>query len=274
CMDYYRLRRGRSYSRPDRLVEFEIKSGVISATVRGNINPYFEVYTTPYYQAEIKLQQVQKKHWTRVLECLGGNANWVTHLILGEVPPTIENALEGANVGLLPRDSKEIKSKCSCPDWANPCKHVAGVYYHVAELLDHDPLLLFELRGLDRKKLMQAVSRSEFGMALGGGAPRAETDFEAVAKNSRFPEVASAPANADPSDMRAFWLGRVMPADLLKSGPPPPISILPMRRGGDYPEFWHDHRSFLETMSEAYERISKSVPGAKPSKGAELLRNR
>jgi len=273
-MDYNRLRRGRSYSGPERLMEFSIKGSVVTANLKGNKNPYFGVYSTPYYDAQIRFVQVQKKHWNEFLNRLGSNANWVAHLLLGEVPPTIENALEGANVRLLPRNPSEIKAQCNCPDWANPCKHIAGVYYRVAELLDHDPLLLFELRGLDRKKLLQAAAKSEFGAALASGESQAEPNIEAFVQESRFPAVSSEISELDPSDLRAFWLGKVLPADLAASRPPPPISILPMRRGGDYPEFWNDHRSFLDSMSQVYEKISKSVPGKKISKGAGLLVDR
>lgn len=261
-MDAGRLARGRSYAAPHRLLAFDIRGGRVTATVRGNINPYFGVTTEPRYKVTVQLEKVSKPAWKKVLSRLGHNANWIAHLILGEMPPTIENALEGSKVMLLPRTQKEIVSSCSCPDWASPCKHVAGVYFHVAALLDHDPFLLFELRGMPRKTLMAAVSKSEFGAALGGhdGAP--EPDTGKALGEPRLPVVGEAVEDATPADTRQFWLGKTLTAEALASRPLPPVSVLPMRRAGDYPEFWHQDGSFLEAMSDVYARIAKSVPGA------------
>ena len=259
-MDPGRLSRGRSYSGPHRLIAFEIKGGRIAATVRGNINPYFGVTKEPRYKVSVELEKVTNSAWNKVLARLGHNANWVTHLILGEVPPTIENAFAGSKVTLLPRSSKEIISNCSCPDWANPCKHVAGVYYRVAALVDRDPFLLFELRGITRKALMAAVSKSEFGAALGGDDTVKEPDIGASLKERRFPVVSDALEEAAPLDAREFWLGRSFATDAFSPRPMPPVSVLPMRRAGDYPEFWQQDASFLEAMGDAYARIAKNVP--------------
>ena len=260
CMDPGRLSRGRSYVAPYRRKRFSIRQGKITATVMGNINPYFHVYETPYYQVEIGFQRIASTHWNKILKRLGSNADWVTHLVLGEVPPSIDDALEGARVKMLPRSSREIQASCSCPDWANPCKHIAGIYYHVASLLDRDPLLLFEFRGLERSRLLKAVAQSEFGSALQGDADAADPDLAASARTPRYPSVGSAAGEADVSDLRAFWRGRPLPQG---SGPDrqvPPVSALLLRRAGDYPEFWHRESSFLETMAAIYERVAKGLP--------------
>ena len=262
CMDPGRLSRGRSYAAPHRRKSFSIRQGKISATVAGRINPYFHVYKTPYYQVKIGFTKIPSTHWNNILKRLGSNADWVTHLVLGEVPPSIDDALEGAPVKMLPGSSREIKASCSCPDWANPCKHIAGIYYHVASLLDRDPLLLFEFRGLERSKLLKVVARSEFGAALQGDADAAGPDLAASARESRYPSVGPAEDNADVSDLRAFWRGKPLPQG---SGPDrqvPPVSVLLLRRAGDHPEFWHRETSFLEAMAAIYERVAKRLPPA------------
>lgn len=259
-MDPGRLSRGRSYAADYRRKSFSIRQGRISATVMGNINPYFHVYKTPYYEVKIGFQKISSTDWNRVLKRLGSNADWVTHLVLGEVPPSIDEALEGTRVGMLPRSSQEIKASCACPDWANPCKHIAGIYYHVASLLDRDPLLLFEFRGLERSRLLKAVEQSEFGAALQSGADAADPDLAASARTPRYPFVGVTEGEADVSDLRAFWRGRPLPQG---SGPDrqvPPVSALLLRRAGDYPEFWHSETSFLETMAAIYERVAKGLP--------------
>ena len=261
CMDPGRLSRGRSYSAPRRRQSFSIKKGKIAATVMGNINPYFDVYETPYYKVEIGFEKIASTRWNAILKRLGSNADWVTHLVLGEVPPSIEEALEGATVKLLPRTHREIQASCSCPDWANPCKHIAGIYYHVASLIDRDPLLLFEFRGLERSKLLEAVSKSEFGSALRGEAEAAVPDLAASAREPRYPSVGAVPIEAPASDLRTFWRGRPVPREADRQVPP--VSALLLRRAGDYPEFWHREISFLETMAAIYERVAKGLPPAR-----------
>ena len=55
--------------------------------------------------------------------------------------------------GLFP-SPREIKMSCSCPDWADMCKHVAAVLYGAGARLDIAPDLLFTLRGVDRSELI------------------------------------------------------------------------------------------------------------------------
>ena len=260
-MDSGRLSRGRSYAQPHRRVRFAIKRGVITAKMKGNINHYFGVYKTPYYQVEIKLRQIPRTRWNRILPQLGSNAEWVTHLILGEVPRTIGAAFEGTGIGLLPRSGREIESDCSCPDWANPCKHVAGAYIHVASLLDRDPLLLFELRGMLRSALLRAVAKSEFGRALlGDSSAKSAPTPETAAQTPRFPEVETSVDTGDPPDLRAFWSGTPLPRESAADRQVPPVSALLLRRNGDYPEFWHRDNSFIEAMSGIYERVTSQLP--------------
>ena len=268
-MDAGRLARGRSYSHGYRLKRFEMNLARVTAKMQGNINPYFEVYTTLYYDVEIDFKRVPRGEWDRILAELGSNADWVTHLILGEVPPTIEKAFEGAKVGLLPRERGEIRSSCSCPDWANPCKHVAGAYYRVASMLDRDPLVLFELRGMKRTTLLDALAKSEFGAALGGESDLGEPDLAYALEAPRLAKVDSGASAAPASDSRAFWRGRPLPAETSADRQVPPLSALLLRREGDYPEFWNRNNSFIEAMADIYERVSKGLP-KRSAKGPPL----
>ena len=263
-MEPGRLARGRSYRLEHRRRDFEIRRGAVTATMVGNVNPYFGVYKIPYYKVKISFKKVSAPSWEAVLARLGSNAEWVTHLILGEVPPTIDKAFEGIDVGLLPRTRADLISSCSCPDWANPCKHVAGLYYHLATLLDQDPILLFELRGMNRSKLMRAVEGSEFGAALGGDDSSDDPNLASCVTAGPLPEVQAVAIEASPSDSRSFWRGRPLPRDTDLRQQELPISALLLRREGDYPEFWNRENSFIEAMARLYERIAKALP-AMPS---------
>ncbi|MBU7037515.1 MAG: SWIM zinc finger family protein, partial [Theionarchaea archaeon] len=58
---------------------------------------------------------------------------------------------------------------CSCPDWANPCKHIAAVYFLLAERFDEDPFLIFHLRGRTKEEIIN-VLREKRGSTVESGS--------------------------------------------------------------------------------------------------------
>ena len=260
CMDPGRLRRGRSYASTGRQTYCDVADGKIEAEIIGNKNPYYGIHRTPYYDVRIAFRRIPAANWRKILRRLGSNANWVTHLVLGEVPPTIEMAFEDSKVKLLPRSRTEIHSSCSCPDYANPCKHVAGVYFTVAAMLEQDPLLLFEFRGMDRHKLLEAMSKSDFGAALLDEESDGDPDLETAMRTPHLPAVTAVPGQEVAADVQAFWRGRPLSRSVSADRQPPLVPALMLRKEGDYPEFWQRENSFLDAMSEIYERVANSLP--------------
>ena len=175
--DSGRLQRGRSYSGDSRVLAFAIADGLVSATVRGNVNPYYGVYKEPRYQTRIQMTQIPAKDWDQAIAYLGSRADLIAKLLLHEMPDGIDEAFAGLKLPLLPRSRKDFAlTACSCPDDYNPCKHIAGVYYRLAAQLDRDPFLLFELRGLSRTHLHQALATTPLGQALASLRPAEEED--------------------------------------------------------------------------------------------------
>ena len=173
--DYGRLQRGRSYSGDSRILAFAITDGLVTATVRGNVNPYYGVYKEPRYQTRLQLAPISAPDWDKAIAYLGSRADLIARLLLREMPDTIDEAFAGLKLPLLPRSRKDfVLTACSCPDDFNPCKHIAGVYYRLAARLDQDPFLLFELRGLSRSRLHQALVTTPLGQALASLRPEAE----------------------------------------------------------------------------------------------------
>jgi uncharacterized Zn finger protein len=84
-------------------------------------------------------------------------AIFAANLLAGEMPQNIEEAFEAAEVPLFPRSTRDITTECSCPDWANPCKHIAAVYYLLGERFDEDPFLIFHMRGCTREQIVEAL---------------------------------------------------------------------------------------------------------------------
>jgi uncharacterized Zn finger protein len=141
--DPARLGRGRSYASGGRILDYKLANGTVTAKVRGSINPYFGVYKEPIYQTSITIKAITPANWTKVIRQIASRADLVTKLLMNEMPDTIEDAFSELDLHLLPHSEHDFKTTCSCPDYANPCKHIAGVYYLLASDLDQDPFVMF-----------------------------------------------------------------------------------------------------------------------------------
>jgi uncharacterized Zn finger protein len=161
-----RLSRGRAYANNGRIVEHTLTRGTVHAKVRGSVNAYYGVYEEPVYKTTIKITQIPAERWTRVIQRIASRADLVTRLLQQEMPDQIEEVFDEEGVHLLPHSQSDFVTTCSCPDWDNPCKHIAGVYYLLAKDLDGDPFVLFELRGLSREALHAELVKSPLGEIL------------------------------------------------------------------------------------------------------------
>jgi uncharacterized Zn finger protein len=256
--DSGRLQRGRGYSGASRILAFAIADGLVTATVRGNVNPYFGVYKEPRYKTRIRMAPIPPKDWDKAVAHLGSNAALVAKLLMDEMPDKIDDAFAGLKLHLLPRSRKDFAlTDCSCPDSANPCKHVAGVYYRLAGQLDSDPFLLFELRGLSRERLRQALGTTPLGRAL---APlTADQPTEIAAAESFYTRPAAATAVPD---YRAFWHGKKRLPGEIEPPTPAAVPAILVRKAGDFPPFWDKESSFVEVMEELYLRVREKNKGA------------
>jgi uncharacterized Zn finger protein len=141
-----RLSRGRSYARNGQVVSIDVQKGVVAAKVQGS--------QPKPYSIKIELKPLSEKDWDKVTDAMASQAVFAARLLAGEMPPNIEEAFGKANVSLFPTSEKDLITDCSCPDWANPCKHIAAVYYLLAERFDEDPFLIFKLRGRTREEII------------------------------------------------------------------------------------------------------------------------
>jgi uncharacterized Zn finger protein len=141
-----RLDRGRRYARAGQVLDLQVAAGLVSARVQGSrVRPYRVRLETPV---------LAPSDWERVEQAMAGRAAFVARLLAGEMPHDIEEAFAAAGVSLFPASPRNLASSCSCPDWSNPCKHVAAVYYLLAEAFDDDPFLIFAWRGRTRSELL------------------------------------------------------------------------------------------------------------------------
>jgi len=138
-----RLPRGRTYVRNGSVVHLEIQPGKISALVSGS-----ELYTV-----EITITALSDPHWNCLKGQCSGQIGSLVELLQGRLSKSVMDLVTQRDKGLFPKPA-EIKMKCSCPDWAGMCKHVAAVMYGIGARLDEKPELLFVLRKVDHLELI------------------------------------------------------------------------------------------------------------------------
>jgi uncharacterized Zn finger protein len=154
-MDSGRLSRGRSYARKGQVLSIEETKDGIAARVQGS-------QRTPY-KIKIQITALTDSQWDKVIDALAEQAIFSAQLLAGEMPQEIEQAFESAKVSLFPSQRNDLKTDCSCPDYANPCKHVAAAHYILGERFDEDPFLIFRLRGRTQEQVMQELRKRRAG---------------------------------------------------------------------------------------------------------------
>lgn len=184
-----RLQRGKAYARKGQVVKIAVTGGFVRAEVQGTV-------PRPY-TVTIAFSHFSDKQWDAILDSLSSQALFAASLLGGEMPQEIEAVFSGIGLSLLPAGRKEIITDCSCPDSANPCKHIAAVYYILAEQFDRDPFLIFALRGRDRETVLAGL-RSRRSSA----APEPAAEIL-----GSFPPVAPEPVSHSPLArcVETFW---------------------------------------------------------------------
>lgn len=147
-LDPNRLPRGRTYARHGRVQQLEIEPGVVTAFVQGS-------RAVPY-RVQVHIRALDDQEWSRLLDAVAAKAAHAAALLDGELAPGIQEDAKRSGTDLLPGPGEVVPS-CSCPDWADPCKHSAAVCYLIADGLDDDPFTLLLLRGMPRNEVLAAI---------------------------------------------------------------------------------------------------------------------
>jgi uncharacterized Zn finger protein len=145
-IDSNRLARGKSYANTGKVLSLSVQAGRVTAKIKGSF------YDS--YQVRIELTPFTKPEIVRLQALVAQKSSVSIELGLGILPAALLDLLQKENLILLPSRWKDMKSSCSCPDSSNPCKHLAAVYYVLANEIDQDPFLLFNLKGVETAKLV------------------------------------------------------------------------------------------------------------------------
>jgi uncharacterized Zn finger protein len=222
-----RLSRGRSYARKGQVLSIAIEPGSVRAEVQGS--------RPQPYRVSIELKPLKKEEWQKVADAVSSQAIYAAKLLGGEIPQDIERAFESAGVALFPQRYTDLRSKCSCPDVSNPCKHIAAVYYLLGEEFDRDPFLIFQLRGMGREEFLGLLGES--------GA------VEEIAEEVLPPE----PLPSDEAELTAVpELPEHPVGDVQEVAS---RATLP-RRLGKFP-FWRGRENLLAALDEIYREAGK-----------------
>src|SRR6202048_4215821 len=146
--DENRLPRGRTYVRNGSVVDLQISKGEVTAMVAGS----------DLYRIQIAISPVKTSRWKAICRDCAGTIDSLVELLQGRLAKGVMDRVCREGDGLFPSPG-EIKLSCSCPDWADMCKHVAAALYGIGARLDAKPDLLFELRGVDRSQLISGAGK-------------------------------------------------------------------------------------------------------------------
>ncbi|MDJ0797168.1 MAG: SWIM zinc finger family protein [Calothrix sp. MO_167.B12] len=179
-----RLERARNYARQGNILSIEFKGAKVLAQVQGS--------EPEPYSLSLSLDAFTEEEWGFVVETMASKAIFAAKLLAGEMPQNIEEVFTASGLSLFPFTLSDVHSKCSCPDKANPCKHIGAVYYQLGDRFSEDPFVLFQLRGRTKEQIINDLR------LFRSNSIETATNTTAEEQESIAPEVP--PVNLD-----AFW---------------------------------------------------------------------
>ncbi|MDH3769473.1 MAG: SWIM zinc finger family protein [Nitrospirota bacterium] len=238
-----RLGRGRSYARKGQVIAITIDKGQIIGMVQGS--------RPKPYNVTITVKGISPAGWKKLIKVFLGQALFAAKLLAGQMPQDIEKAFKDVKLSLFPSQLKDLHTDCSCPDWSNPCKHIAAVYYLLGEEFDRDPFLLFKLRGLSREELVRLLGETNHPKKKTKGQSRVEL-VGRMEQEQTEPVPSPEPL---PVDLAAFWGDSVIEEGFLGEVQVPAMPASLLKRLGHFP-FWRGEERFLDALEPIYAAAS------------------
>lgn len=252
-----RLDRGKSYARKGQVTSIKIEAGLVRAKVQGS--------DPKPYSVTIKVRTLTGSEWELLAEKLALRPIFAAKLLAGEMPEDIDAAFKEVGLSLFPEKLDDLETDCSCPDWSNPCKHIAAVYYLLGEEFDRDPFLIFKLRGVDLDDFMSILGKGFVPETADRVAETGALTEQPDGKTGTSPEagISHETSHITPEplllDSETFWgklpenpEGEKNPS--LEAHIPPVPAALP-KRLGKFP-FWRGEEDLLEMLEEIYKKAS------------------
>lgn len=241
-----RLTRGRSYARKGQVISIDVEPGIVKAKVQGSM--------PKPYNVKIRLKPLSDTDWEKVTDAMASQALFAAKLLAGEMPSNIEEAFHAVRLSLFPTTLSDLETDCSCPDYANPCKHIAAVYYLLAERFDEDPFLIFKLRGRSKEQIIATLRAKRIETLLPENVPTSTGDESEQAEDDSL--------LAD--KLETFWQAGEGLSVFAINPDAPDIDKAILKRLGDAP-FTVDNRNLTGLLSKAYDMVDSSINTAAPT---------
>ena len=229
-----RLARGKAYAQEAKVLKVSISSGIVTSTVQGS--------KKAHYKVSIMLDPLSDNAWKQVMQNMTQKAIYAVEMLGDKMPDDIEEVFHAAGVSLFPSVLEELESSCDCPDWSNPCKHIAATYYILAQHFDLDPFLIFVWRGRLKTQILEYL-RSYWKQ----GKPRTQTfDTLPVQKISRDEYTRYWSGNINSNGLASLDpLSRAVPASSIEKLGPAPVQL--------------DERELGNILAETYQETSDQI---------------
>lgn len=178
-----RLERGRNYARQRNVLSIDFEGAKVLARVQGS--------EAEPYKVSLSLDTFTEEQWGYIIETMSQKAIFAAKLLAGEMPQNIEEVFTANGLSLFPFTLADVHSQCSCPDRANPCKHIAAVYYQLGDRFSEDPFVLFQLRGRTKEQIISDLRQLR----------RANIEFSEV----ETPEYKQPASQNQYTNLEDFW---------------------------------------------------------------------
>lgn len=165
----HRLPRGRSYLRNGKVYNLCIEPGKVTSVVAGS----------ELYEVEIPITPLDSETWAQIKADCSGQVASLLDLLAGRLGDGVLKTITDPERGLFPKP-REIRFRCTCPDDADLCKHVAATLYGVGLKLETQPDLFFVLRSVNPGELLEVTTRSAIGSEVAEDAALAGEDLSAL----------------------------------------------------------------------------------------------
>jgi len=226
-----RLGRGRSYARRGQVLSIEVEPGAVLALVQGS--------RPKPYRVSVQVKAIGPSDWEGLREEFARQPAIAASLLSGRMPDAIEECFSARGISMFPESEADLETECSCPDWSNPCKHVAAVYLLLGEEFDRDPFLIFRLRGMEREALLGE-------------------EFRRSTQTLDGPPAAPEPLPADPAEFWGNPARQFGEGDAFGDITVPDVHAALPRQLGRFP-FWQGEEEFSAVMERIYRAASQSA---------------
>ena len=238
-----RLERGRSYAREGNVLSMEFANSKAKAEVQGSDDQP--------YRVSLSLDSFSNEDWNFVINKMSEKAVFSAQLLAGEMPETIEAVFTASGLSLFPFTLNDVRSRCNCPDKANPCKHIAAVYYQLGDRFSEDPFIIFQLRGRTKNQIIEKLRQIR--------SQKAQKTLKKVQPPSTIAKLNLTVAQEANEEPKGFWqYNEALESGLVAIVPPmeqkTPLDIL-----GEMPLNVTDAEAIQQYLTQVYQTAGQQA---------------